>query len=191
MASYDFDYKVHDLVVGKTIAESEVFALKLSGGVRYVDMDHDFRVTYTGGDFQTAFTAFETSSVQGGGPLLGADLNWKIIPSLAAQFGVKGGMVLGDVETRTFIPDDEPGVPTNVRYDDTRAIPFVETGASLNYSRSLGELVFNASIGYEMINWFDATDSRMFSDSHIEGQNVHQTGDLSLDGAYIRIGIGY
>ncbi len=191
VASYDFNYRVHDVTLGKTIADSESFALNLTGGARYLDMDHDFRVTYSGGDFQTAFTSFETSDVRGAGLLLGSDLKWKIFPRLSANFGVKGGMVLGDIETQTFIPDDEPGVPTNVRYEERRVLPFIEAGASLTYSHPIGGVLFNATVGYEMVNWFNAMDSRTFTDSHMEAQNIHQTGDISMDGAYLRVGLSY
>ena len=98
---------------------------------------------------------------------------------------------MGEVETRTFIPDDEPGVPTDVRYERTRAIPFVETGAALGYVYSSGNFSFNAAIGHEMINWFGALDSRVFSDAYMEAQNIHQTSDISMDGEYVRIGVAY
>jgi len=191
LASYDFNYRVHDVTLGKTIADSKDFALNLTGGARLLNMDHEFRVRYTGGDFQVPYNSFETSDVRGAGLLLGSDLKWKIFPRLSANFGVKGGMVLGDVETRTFFPDDEPGVPTDVRYDESRVMPFVEAGASLTYSHPIGDALFNATVGYEMVNWFNAMDSRIFSDSHMEGQNVHQTGDISMDGAYLRVGLSY
>ena len=43
----------------------------------------------------------------------------------------------------------------------------------------------------ERILTFDVSDRRTFTESHIEGQNAHNIGNISLDGVYARLGVEF
>jgi hypothetical protein len=78
--------------------------------------------------------------------------------------------MIGSVDTRTFIPDDEPGVPTDVSYSETRVTPIIEANVGVNYQRDWGRWKVNMAAGYELSSWFNLADSRVFTDSHMEGK---------------------
>ena len=189
VASLDFDYNTFDWEVAQAVNLTQSLAMRLSGKFRYLNMNQDFRVTYTGGDFQTAFTPFETNAYDGGGIILGSEIRWYLTNSLSIRMAGNGGMMMGVSRTRIFIPDDEPGVPTDVRNTETVVSPMMDITAAVNYTRQVGSYELNFGAGIEMSHYFNLVDGRTFSDSHQEGQNVHQLKDLSLGGAFIRFGV--
>ncbi|MBC8870436.1 MAG: hypothetical protein H8E44_13520 [Planctomycetes bacterium] len=186
-----FNYQTYDLELAQSLILADSLTLRLSGGGRAADVGQSFQVTYTGGDFQTAFSPFQETEYTGGGLIMGTDLRWYVLPSLTFDIGAKGGLLVGTMQTRTFIPDDEPGVPTDVRYDETRLTPIVEMTAAVTYRGQFRRVQWDASAGYQLTNWFNVADSRVFSDSHMEGQNVHLLNDLAIDGFYARVGFGF
>lgn len=191
VASYSFSYDVYDVEIAQALIASEHLTLRMGGVGRLMDMEQAFVVTYTGGDFQTAFTPFENSDYVGGGILLRTDLNWYVTDRLTIDFGAKAGAMLGTFNTRIFIPDDEPGVPTDVTYSERRMTTVVEMNAGLTYRRRVGRFLLSGSVGYEMTQLLDFNDGRVFSDSHQEGQNSHLLGNISLDGMYARAGVDF
>lgn len=191
VASYTFSYDVFDVEIGQALITSEHLTFRVGGVGRVIDMDQSFAVTYTGGDFQTAFSPFETNEYVGGGILLRTDLNWRVTDRLTIDVGGKAGAMLGTFDTRIFIPDDEPGVPTDVTYSERRMTTVVEVNAGLTYRRHVGRFLLTGSAGYEMTQLLDFNDHRVFSDSHQEGQNSHLLGNISLDGLYARAGVEF
>ena len=187
----NFDYQIYDMEIGQSLILSDSLTLRLSGGGRAALIEEDFDVLYTGGDFQVPYSAFKNTDYQGGGFVAGSDLRWYMFPSLRLDFATSLGLVLGRVETRTFLPDDEPGVPTDVSHAVTRMTPMLEMSMGLNYSQQIGRFDVNFGGGYEMVNWFNMEDSRVFTDSHMEAQNAHLIRDLSLDGLYARFTINH
>lgn len=188
-ASRIFGYQVYDMELAQTLALTENFSLRLSGGGRGASIDQRFDVTYTGGDFQVPYRAFKTGDYQGGGIIAGGDMIWHLLPSVSLNLGTNVGMMLGSVETWVFMPDDEPGVPTDVRFEETRMTPVLEMSAGLNVARQVRGFTVSFAAGYEMTNWFNLSDSRTFTDAHMEAQNAHLIDDISLDGAYLRIAL--
>lgn len=189
VANFNFDYQTFDLSIGQTLEITDSLNIRISGGGRATKLDESFSVTYTGGDFQVPYNAFKTTDYQGGGFLVGADLEWNVCKWMSLSFDNNLGMILGRMETRTFMPDDEPGVPTDVRFAETRMTPVLEMAMAFNFNKSFGGFDVNFGTGYEMVNWFNMADSRTFTDSHIEGQNAHMIRDLSMDGLFARLTI--
>ncbi|MCG8449964.1 MAG: Lpg1974 family pore-forming outer membrane protein [Pirellulales bacterium] len=190
-ANSQFDYQIYDIEIGQSLILSDALTLRLSGGGRAALIDDDFSVTYAGGDFQVPFRSFKETDYKGGGFVVGSDLRWYLCPSLRLDFATSLGLLLGRIETRTFIPDDEPGVPTDVRHNETRMTPVLEMAMGLNSQRQIGRFNTNLGLGYEMTNWFNMEDSRVFTDSRMEAQNAHLIRDLSLDGLYARFTINH
>ena len=190
-ARLTFDYDVYDLEFAQSLQLTPSLTLRLSGGARAAVLNEHFDVTYTGGDFQVPYRAFRDWDYSGGGAFMGTNLDWAVRDNLNFHFGAKAGLTLGRYESRHFFPDDEPGVPTDVRHGETRVNPFVEVAAGVEYSRKVGNVVVSLGAGYEIVNWFNMVDNRTFTDSHMEGQNVNSIGDLSLDGMYARLGINF
>ena len=185
------NYDVYDLELAQSLELTKSLTLRLSGGARAATLNEHFDVTYTGGDFQVPYRAFRDWDYSGAGMFLGGDMNWSATQCLSFNVASKSGLVLGRYQSRHFFPDDEPGVPTDVRHGETRVNPFVEVSAGVLYERPIGNSVLTIGAGYEIVNWFNMADNRTFSDSHIEGQNVNSVRDLSLDGMYARIGLNF
>ncbi len=190
-ARLTFDYDVYDIEFAQSLQLTESLTLRLAGGARAAVMNEHFGVTYTGGDFQVPYRAFRDWDYSGAGVMLGSDLNWAVRKGFSLNIGAKSGLLLGRYESRFFFPDDEPGVPTDVRHGETRVNPFIEVNAGVQYERQIGNTILTIATGYEIVNWFNMADNRTFSDSHIEGQNINTVRDLSLDGMYARIGLNY
>lgn len=190
-ALLQFNYQTYDLELAQSLILADSLTLRISGGGRAADVGQRFNVTYLGGDFQTAFSPFQETEFTGGGLIMGTDLRWYVLPSLTFDMGATGGLLAGTMQTRTFIPDDEPGVPTDVIYDETRLTPIVEMNAAVTYRGQIRRILVDVSAGYQFTNWFNVADSRVFSDSHMEGQNVHLLNDLAIDGFYARLGLGF
>ena len=190
-ARNDFGYEVYDLGIGQSMNLTDTLSLHLCGIGRYTEIDEHFDVTYTGGDFQVPYRAFETSAYHGGGILVGGELRWLLHNKVSLDFGSNVGTMLGEMTTRAFFPDDEPGVPTDVRFDDTRMTPVLESSVGISINHRLGRRVVTLAGGYDMVHWFNIGDSRNFTDSHIEGKNIHLINDLSLDGAYVRLSVNH
>ena len=186
-----FKYNVYDIEFAQSLALTPTLTCRISGGARAAVMEEDFDVVYTGGDFQVPYRAFRDWEYTGGGAFIGSKLDWAITKNFGLNFGAKTGLLLGRYESRHFFPDDEPGVPTDVRQSGTRVNPFMEISGGLECRKQFGNYVVSMGAGYEMVNWFNMADSRTFSDSHMEGQNVNSVRDLSLDGMYARIGLNY
>ncbi len=186
---FEFSMRNYDFELAQTFDLSNALTARLSSTIRITDIDTLKQVTYRGGDFQTAFQPFQTSAFDGAGAVLGGEMSWNLARWLSFNFSTNGGALLGRVQTRTFIPDDEPGVPTDVTYDETRLIPLIETRVWLMTRAQIGRLNFEFGGGYEFANLFNVADQRVFTDSHIEGQNAHIIGDLSLDGFFGRIAV--
>ncbi|NNL65635.1 MAG: hypothetical protein HKP30_05290 [Myxococcales bacterium] len=183
-----FDYDVFDLEMGQWFQLNESIAARLGGGARAAVIDSNFQVTYTGGDFQVPFRPFRESEFKGGGGFLSSGLLWNVWRGLAVDVKGKAGLALGRMKTRTFIPDDEPGVPTDVSFSDTRMLPFTEVGVSLSYEQALPWFVLAGSFGYEFVNWFNLSEERQFTDTNMEGMNSNLIGDIGIDGLFVRLG---
>ncbi|MEM8667796.1 MAG: Lpg1974 family pore-forming outer membrane protein [Planctomycetota bacterium] len=189
LAEMSFDYQVYDFALAQSLRLTESLSLRLSGAGRAASIDSEFGATYTGGDFQTAFNAFKNGSYRGGGVVVGGDLIWYLTQSLQLNIGTGLGLMMGSVETRVFIPDDEPGVPTDVTFDEMRMTPLMDMSVGLDFQRKFGSYLVSIASGYEMTHWFNLSDTRVFTDAYIEAQNAHLIDDVSLDGAYIRIAL--
>jgi hypothetical protein len=169
-ATMDFDINTYDLEIGQNLIASDAMTLRVHAAGRFADINQRFGVTYTGGDFQAPFSPFQETDYQGGGLLFGAESRWYVTERFTLNVGLSGGMMIGSVDTRTFIPDDEPGVPTDVSYSETRVTPIIEANVGVNYQRDWGRWKVNMAAGYELSSWFNLADSRVFTDSHMEGK---------------------
>lgn len=186
-ALFDFSMRHYDFQLEQSFRMSDALTTKLTSAIRITDVDSTQQVTYLGGDFQTAFTPFQTSAFDGAGAVLGGEMSWNLSRRISFNFSANGGALLGRMQTRTFIPDDEPGVPTDVTYDETRLVPLLESRVWLMTRGRLGMTNIEFGGGYEFANLFNVADQRVFTESHMEGQNAHIIGDLSLDGFFGRI----
>ena len=188
-ALHDFSLRTFDIELAQAFNVSDALDVKVNSAIRIADVDSYQEVTYRGGDFQTAFTPFQESFFDGAGVVLGGQMTWKFSNWLSLQYGLSGGALLGRMQTRTFIPDDEPGVPTDLTYSETRLTPLIETRVALMFHRQIGRFHVDLGGGYEFANMFNLADQRVFTDSHIEAQNAHLVGDLSMDGFFTRVTI--
>lgn len=190
-ASFDFDLSTLDFQLAQTFSLTRTLDMRFAAIARIASMDEEFRVTYNGGDFGAAYTAFRNWDYSGAGLMLGTQMDWKLTNRLSLNVGGRGGALLGRRESRYFFPDDEVGLPTDVRHNTTRLTPVIEMAAMLNYSRDFCGWSFNMGAGYEFTNYFNMADDRLFTDSHQEAMNVNSVRDLSLDGFVARISMNY
>ena len=190
-ASFDFDLETLDLEFAQTLSLTRTLNLRLAAIGRFALIDEDYRVTYSGADFSNPFTAFRQWDYQGGGLMLGSQLDWQLSNRISLTCGGRAGALLGRRESRYFIPDDEAGLPTDVLHSTTRLTPVLEMAAMLNYTRDYCNFGLNIAAGYEFTNYFNLADDRTFTDPHQEAVNVNSVRDLSLDGFVGRISLNY
>jgi hypothetical protein len=66
----------------------------------------------------------------------------------------------------------------------------MELVAGLQWQPQLNEnLSFDVAAGYEFQQWFNASDTARFVDNSGTGVITQDTGDLSLSGFFLRLGL--
>lgn len=200
IGTYRFRYHSGDLFIGQNLIMTDNLTLRLQGGARYMQMNELKQVTYNGGDFLAPLTATHNGEFDGAGLIVGSMMRWNLLPSVRFNIGINAGTLIGSNRTRTIIPDSPDAslfpihiltTPTDVSARETRLIPVVELMAGLDFRKQIGRNIWTTSVGYDFTNYFNLSDTRVFSDAFQEGQNSHILNAITLDGLYARFGINY
>jgi hypothetical protein len=199
-ARYQFKYQAIDAALSQNLKMTDSLTLRVIGGGRGVFINELREATYTGGDFLVPLTASQKNAFNGGGLLSGLETRWNITNRLRFNIGSNVGLLLGRSRSQTVIPDS-PDItiapahilttPTNVFIRTSRIVPMLELNVGTDYVRSFKKTSFNIGAGYQMVNYFNASDTRTFSDAFQEGQNSNSLNSISLDGLYVRSGFNF
>ena len=196
-ANVDFDYDVVDFEVGQTFQAGSSVDIRLFGGVRYANMDHDMEVFYQGGTFDAQGPddgALVTSKVDfsGIGPRIGVGGSW----DLGSDFSLFGhtavSLLVSDFDASHVETSDSQNNPfrVNVTQDfDTRVVPVVEISLGAGWVNRLSWGLLTLRGGYEVQNWFNVVDPLDFSKASSLGASNPGRGnttDMGLDGFFFR-----
>lgn len=200
-AEYELDYRVLDLEVGQKFEVGDRIDLRLHGGVRYAKLDQEFTGRYFGDNFQAAFPGEVKMKTDywGIGPRIGADGDWQI----GAGFGIFGGLatslLVGEFENefsqnRTRAAPDVSGKPRGVKEKtDAQIVPVIEANAGLRWAKDFGDNELWVKAGYEIQEWFDATNfmqlpSGTAGNGGVDSQVINDRKNLGLHGPFFRVG---
>lgn len=199
-ARYQFKYQTLDLALAQNLKMTDSLTLRVSGGGRGLFLNELREATYTGNDFLVPLTSSQKNAFNGGGLLSGLETRWDLTKCLRFNVGSNLGLLLGRSRSTTIIPDSPETTtrpvhnlttPTNLAIRSSRIVPMLELNLGMDYVRCFKKTTFNIGAGYQMVNYFNVSDTRTFSDAFQEGQNSNSINSISLDGLYVRTGFNF
>lgn len=189
-ADLDLEYAVTDLEVGYRVNTDSNLALRLFGGVRFASIDQDMTVRYDGVDFTNTEIVIDRE-FSGAGLRLGAQADLSIGSGFSLFGRAAGTLFSGSVSLRQRETDNN-GLDeiASLRQEDTRIIPMLELAAGVQWDGQLNDsLRLHVATGYTLENWFNVNDSVRFVDSSGQGILTQNSGDLSLEGFFLELGL--
>ena len=200
-ADDEFTYEGYDWEVGENLVVGESLALRLFGGVRYVDMAEHFEAFYFDGDFATEAEGGGRSNSDFGfwgiGPRVGAGgrvpLGWGF--SVFGQAGVS--LLVGEQEAEsgfTNPADDSDTDPLYFVHRDfgVQVIPAIDMRAGLGWEHALWEWGRGfIEGGYEFQNYFNVVEQLTWGPPSNPGAINQTSGDLGIDGFFFRGGLRF
>jgi len=187
IADSRINYNVYDLEFGKLIHNDEHTQIRLFTGIRVASIDQTVSAGYNGGLADAAF-AESSSNFNGAGPMLGAEMRWKMLNNLSMFGKAQGGLIYG--RTRSSLVETNNGGAT--LYSDVNEVfrPVVPmVGLAIGGTYTYRGLSFSA--GYQVVNWFGLIQRVTLIDDFSEGRAIEQTEDLSLEGVFFRLGFQF
>lgn len=200
-ADDEFKLQGYDWEAGKNLEVGEDFALRLFGGVRYVDMSEHFEAFYFDGDFATEAEGGGRSNSDFGfwgiGPRVGAGgrypVGWGF--SIFGQAGVS--LLVGEQEAEsgfTNPADDSDTDPLYFVHRDfgVQVIPAIDMRAGLAWEHPLWEWGKGfIEGGYEFQNYFNVVEQLTWGPPSDPGAVGQTSGDLGIDGFFFRGGLRF
>ena len=179
------DYHAFDIDFGKTVDLDPHLSLRTFGGVRFASLDSCIHARYDGLQARLADTSVH-SRFDGVGPTAGAEARLRAWRNLSLFGNVRGGLLFGDFTGERF--ETNNGVVTlDVfdRYSGIAPMAAIQLGGSWQW-RAL-----TLAAGYEVTHWFNAVTRPTVTDDFAEGKLVRRSSDLSFDGVFFRLAVGY
>ena len=191
IASMNLDMDVVDLELAKRITVTDDLLLRLSGGLRYADINQKFSAFYIG---QTAGvgTASVSSPIgfDGLGIRMGSEAAYRL-NCTGIELFVSGHLSLlsGDFRTQLLqTANNNAAVRLNVTDKYEAMVPVLELALGVTYR--FNEHV-HVTMGYELSNWFNMVESVNFVDSFSFGKIGRRISDLSLEALTFKMGFRY
>ena len=186
-ASSSLDYNVFDVEFGRTWEVDPYLSLRAIGGVRFASIDANSSFRYDGLQAKLAEVRGQ-SGFDGVGPMAGLEARWAVVNGLSLFGNARGGLLYGDFIGST-LETNANGLSVNGDISDTSAgvAPFVSValGGSWRWKN------VSLAAGYEVTQWFNVMNRPQFTDDFSEGKVARRRSDLSFDGVFFRLGIGF
>jgi hypothetical protein len=181
------NYNVVDALLGRRFEINDSGEIRVFGGGRYAWIRQSLDAFYDGGDANLAHVS-SPIGFHGGGFRVGGEGAYKI-PWGFSLFARAGGSILvGDFHTSLLeTNNNEATTNVNVSRDFRKLVPETDMTLGINWKYRN----FTVSGGYELVYWFGLVDSPDFVDDVHQGKMSRRSGDLSLDGFFIRLGLTY
>ena len=180
-------YDVFDLDFGKTVALDPNLSVRAFGGVRFAVIDTEVWARYDGLHARNAL-ADAWSRFDGAGPTAGAEARWALGRHLTLFGGGRGGLIYGTF--RGDLVETNAG-NTILTTDLSDRFTGVAPTASAWLGGSWQWRSVSVAAGYEVTHWFNVAARPTPVDDFAEGKLLRRRGDLSFDGVFFRVGIGY
>lgn len=181
-ASGGLELKLYDFEFGRWIEVNRFTALRVVGGLRWLESDQQFQVLYDGNDFDNGLVR-QTKTDSGLGVRFGAEMHW----SLAWGFSpfVRGvGTVLSSRSNTTAFESDNSGAAVLVNIADNYYDAVTNLDAAIGLAWNRGH--WHASGGYEVSQWMNFGNRTTFDDQHL-GSYTPTSPDLLLEGFFARL----
>lgn len=181
-AAASFDYDVFDLETRSPWLQSCPVAVQWFGGLRWATVDQDFQATYDGEDFDNGVCR-QSTGMTGFGLRLGAESQWRWNANWGLFGSAAGSVLYGRFHSHMRETNvDGADTVVDVRDDYGQAVPVIEAAVGVAWNRGPVEI----RGGYEIANWFNLADRSMFPDSVHEGAYAPSSGDVLLEGLFLR-----
>jgi len=142
---------------------------------------------YDGLDARSAMVQ-TTSRFHGFGPVLGLEsvVAWPRGFHLYVRGNV--GLISGrDEESRRETNDGGRTLYADTPYSLRKVVPTVGMGVGGGFQYR----TFSFRAGYEVTHWFGLTDRPRFTSDSTQGSLIPRTGNLSLDGLFLQLGMTF
>lgn len=179
-------FNVFDIDVGRRFCGDQT-EYRVFTGVRMVDIGQLFSTTFDGLDAHQAI-ASNRSCMQGGGLTLGGEARWRFSHSFGAFARGRGSLVVGDYCVSAFESDFAGNViNTDVTDHFMKTVPVLDLAAGLSWQRRN----WRASVGYELSQWFNQTESITFLDDFATGKYIRRQSDLSFEAITFQLAVEF
>jgi hypothetical protein len=186
-AESGINYNTYDLEFGRSWRVDESLVLRGIGGIRYASIDTDATYRYDGRQASQAMVMTQ-SGFEGAGPMAGLEARWTCTEAFHLFGNSRGGLLYGDYRS-SFRETNGNGLLVNSDVSDTftGVAPFaaVVLGAEYRWGN------FSLAAGYEVTHWFGVSNQVRHADDFADGKVDRQKNDLSFDGVFFRLGIGF
>jgi cell division protein FtsB len=190
-SSLTLTYDVTDVEVAYHLPGAGSLHTQLFGGVRFANINQANNVFYDGQDF-TNGTVNIRRSLSGVGFRVGGEVALDLGSDISLFGRAAGSLLISDISTRQQETNNNGSdlIVSLNRTASDRVIPVMELVAGLQWQPQLNEnLSFDVAAGYEFQQWFNASDTARFVDNSGTGVITQDTGDLSLSGFFLRLGL--
>jgi hypothetical protein len=186
-ATSSLNYHVIDVELARRLEINESSFVKVFGGGRFAWIDQSLDADYNGGDARLAHVS-SPIRFNGGGFLVGGEGHWKGPGGFSLFARANGAILLGNFNSSLRETNNNGAtVDVDVQRGFEKLVPAAEIGVGVNWRyRNL-----QVSGGYEFTNWFGLIDSPDFVDDVHPGKMARRTGDLSLEGLFICMQLGF
>ena len=186
-AGANLNYQVADANIGRLIKLGPRTDARIFGGVRGAWIDQAFNAYYTNGLGTTLVSS--PLSFRGIGLDTGGRADWWITDYMGVFGRADVAMMVGDIHSSlNQTSDGGQSYSVGIASSDHRVIPVVglATGAQMNW-RSL-----KFTVGYEVTQWFNLIQSYdVVGFVGNPAKLAQRTGDLSLSGLFLQLGLDY
>lgn len=179
-----FDYDVFDVYASRAIICNRSIAVNLFGGLRWADVSHEISTRLDGRDF-VGGQVNSQSDVNAFGIRFGGDCAWRLGRGWSVFGNTAMGAFYGQFDTHRFETDNN-GAQTlvDLRHAYDQAIFNFETALGVGWECRRG---VQLNVGYEMNVWTNLGSSLRFGDDIEEASISSLSGDLLLEGLFVRV----
>ncbi|NJL49550.1 MAG: hypothetical protein HC929_21600 [Leptolyngbyaceae cyanobacterium SM2_5_2] len=190
-SNLNLNYDVTDLEVAYRLPAAGSLQGQLFGGIRFANISQSNDVLYDGRDFTSGMVNIDRS-LSGVGLRVGGEVALNLGSDISLFGRAAGSLLVSDISTSQQETNNNGSdlIVSLNRTASDRVIPVMELVAGLQWQPKLNDnLSFDAAAGYEFQQWFNAADTARFVDNSGTGVITQDTGDLSLSGFFLRLGL--
>jgi hypothetical protein len=181
-ATAGLDYEVFDLELGRWMQLNRFTAVRMLGGLRWLETDQQLVVQYDGAGFREGLVQ-RTRGDSGLGVRLGGEVHWAVFRGLSTFLRGSAAVVYSQAETVARETDEQgQRLLVDIADDHTQSVSNLEAAMGLAYARG----PWTIRGGYELSTWFNLSNQITFDDQH-RGAYASISDDLLLEGLFLSL----
>ena len=191
-ATYDLDYEVIDVALTQHIQAGSKVDLKVTGGLRIVEIDQSLSTVFTGDpDFDVPGTITTKHDFDGAGPLLAAAGTWDVGYGFSVFGGGGAALLVGDGQSRfTQAPtDSDPFTGPDLLINDNpdQIVTNLSSHVGVGYAMPVGNgMELGVKFGYELDYYLNAFQENLLPDDTSDDFVSHEETDFGVHGFFLR-----